>query len=244
MSTSSSELESSFLVLQDEAQPCPYLHEQTARMPLSWPRGMVMPQQLDLLLEQGYRRSGPLLYRTACPACHACETTRLDVSEFRLRRSQRRVRNRGDRLLRVEQGFPQCDPQRLELFNRHRAERGLDSDSKPLDAEAFRCFLVETCCQTRELTFWLEGALVGVATFDLGETSMSAVYTYFRPDLKHLSLGTYAILKSIAWAKENGLRWYYLGFYVADNPHLNYKSNFLPQQRRSEGAWKRLEARG
>lgn len=225
------------LVLQDKTQPCPYLREQTARMPLSWPRGMISPRELDLLLERGYRRSGPLLYRTTCPACRACETTRLDVNAFSLRRSQRRVQNRGDRLLHVQQGFPKIDPQRLELFNRHRAERGLDSGAEPLDAEAVRCFLVETCCQTRELTFWLEGTLVGVATFDVGQTSMSAVYTYFRPDLKRLSLGTYAVLKSIAWAKEKRIRWYYLGFYVAANRHLNYKNRFLPQQRRSTGEW-------
>jgi len=225
------------LILDDELQPCPYLPEREARMPLGWALEPVAPAMIDHLLEQGYRRSGPFLYRTACPACQACEPTRLDVTQFQPRGSLRRVEKRGDGVLRIEEGPPSVDPLRLELFNRHRQERGLDHDGRPLDAAAYRQFLVETCCQTRELSFWCDDQLAAVAVLDLGRTSFSAVYTFFRPDWRRLSLGTYAILKSIAWGRAQGYQWYYLGFYVAENRHLNYKRRFLPQQRKRQGRW-------
>jgi arginine-tRNA-protein transferase len=224
-------------VIDDALQPCPYLPGREARMPLGWALEPVSPATIDRLLEQGYRRSGPFLYRTACPACQACEPTRLDVKQFRSRGSLRRVEKRGDGVLRIEAGPPVVDSRRVELFNRHRLERGLDQEGQPLDAAAYHQFLVETCCQTRELSFWYGDQLAAIAVLDLGRTSFSAVYTFFRPDWKRLSLGTYAILKSIAWGRAEGYHWYYLGFYVADNPHLNYKRRFLPQQRKRLGRW-------
>jgi arginine-tRNA-protein transferase len=138
----------------------------------------------------------------------------------------------------MKKGLPQCDDQRLLLFNRHNQERALDVRRQgPADVEEYRTFLVESICQTMEWTFWLEDELVAVSTVDYGATGLSAVYCYFNPDHGSLSLGTYSILKLFQFAEETGRTYVYLGLYVAENRHLKYKSRFVPQERRVKYKW-------
>ena len=79
--------------------------------------------------------------------------------------------------------------------------------------------------------------MIAVSIVDVGAESTSAVYTHFAPDAGRYSLGTYAILKQIEWAKQTSRTYVYLGMYVAENRHLNYKARFLPQQRLIDDEW-------
>ena len=107
----------------------------------------------------------------------------------------------------------------------------------PIDAESYRSFLIDTCCDTMELAISLGDELVAVSIVDVGKSSTSAVYTHFDPAASRYSLGTYAILEQIEWAKATGRKYVYLGMYVAANRHLNYKARFAPQQRLSRDRW-------
>ncbi len=206
-------------------------------MPLCLATQPLTAKELDDYLAAGYRRSGLFLYRTQCVGCQACEPTRVAPADFQLSRSQRRALKRGDRLIRVEIGLPKIDQRRIELLNDHRCSRQLALNDNTLDADDYRSFLVETCCDTREFSYWIEDRLVAVAIVDFGKTSLSAVYCYFDPRPGRLSLGTYSILKQFELARQTGRRYVYLGMYVASNRHLNYKAKFTPQQRLICGAW-------
>jgi leucyl-tRNA---protein transferase len=225
------------IVVQDHLQPCPYLPGVTARMPLRLPVGGVSPSLTDVMLENGFRRSGDFVYTPQCPTCSECKPTRVDATKFCWTSSMRRVLNRGDRELETRWAHPTVDSWRVELFNRHRDVRSLGSRDEKVDSGSYRAFLTDSCFETRELSVRLDGQLIAVSTVDIGERSVSAVYTYFDPDFSRYSLGTYAILKQIEWCGENNRQYVYLGMYVADNAHLNYKSRFLPQERLCNGEW-------
>ena len=79
--------------------------------------------------------------------------------------------------------------------------------------------------------------LIAVSVLDFGARSVSSVYHYFDPDEGHRSLGVYSVVKEIELCASLGLDWYYLGLYVADCDHLNYKADYWPHQRRSKGQW-------
>ncbi|XZE56337.1 arginyltransferase [Planctomycetaceae bacterium SH139] len=232
----------SLVMVHDQPQPCPYISEQEARMPLCLATKPLTAEELDDCLAAGYRRSGLFLYRTQCVACQACEPTRVAAVDFQISRSQRRVLKRGDRIIRVEMGSPKLDQRRIELLNEHRCSRQLALNRALLDADDYRSFLVEACCDTREFSYWIEDHLVAVAIVDFGATSLSAVYCYFDPQADRFSLGTYSILKQLELALETGRKYVYLGMYVASNQHLNYKANFKPQQRLIGGEWKDIPA--
>lgn len=226
------------LLVQDQLQPCPYLAGVTARMPLRLPVGPVSPSVTDQLLAMGYRRSGDFVYNTACPACSECKPTRVEVERFRYTASMRRVLRRGNRELTCEWGTPRVDAKRVWLFNLHRNKRGLSQGAGELDSEGYRMFLADSCCDTQELAIWLNDELVAVSIVDAGAMSFSAVYTHFDPHAMRYSLGTYALLRQIEYTIETGRKYLYLGMYVADNSHLNYKARFRPQQRLVDGQWR------
>lgn len=225
------------VIVQDQFQPCPYRDGVIARMPLRLAVGSVTQDVTDELLGWGYRRSGDFVYRTQCPTCQECQPTRVLVDRFQPTASMRRVLRRGDRELNCRWGEPAVDRTRLGLFNEHRRSRGLNSDGDRIDAEAYRSFLVDSNCESQELSVTLNGQLVAVSIVDIGRESTSAVYTHFAPEASKYSLGTYAILKQIERARQTSRKYVYLGMYVAENRHLNYKARFLPQERLTGDDW-------
>jgi arginine-tRNA-protein transferase len=225
------------IVVLDSPHPCGYLPGRTARTPYRHPLSRLEPEQFDERLAEGDRRSGVFLYRPECPDCRACEPIRLDLATFRPNATQRRIQRQGDALVEVQIAQPTLDQARIDLFNAHRDRRGLSRGELPIDAEEYADFLTDTCCETLELTCWRERTLVACAIADAGQTSLSAVYTFFDPDFTLTSLGTYCILREAEFCRQTGRRYLYLGFYVADSPHMQYKATFHPHQRRIAGQW-------
>lgn len=205
-------------------------------MPLHYPLGDLDGSEIDQLLAGGFRRSGSLLYFTNCAPCHACEPIRLDAGTFQWTRSFKRVLKRASNDLTLTWREPTVDQERVDLYNAHRDERKLGT-SPPIEDFEYHTFLIETCWPTIELEIRKDDELVGISIMDVGEQSVSAVYTHFSPSASRYSPGTLAVLQQILWAQSHGRQWVYLGLYVASNPHLNYKSRFGPQQRLIKGVW-------
>jgi leucyl-tRNA---protein transferase len=136
------------VVISADMHPCSYLPGQIACTPLRWPHTPPTPEQFDELLEEGDRRAGPVLYRTECPACHACEPLRIPVHRLEPTKSQRRVLRRNDDL-RLEMRSPVASPDRVALYNRHRDERGLATTDCSIDEEDYRMQYVRSCVKTR-----------------------------------------------------------------------------------------------
>ena len=231
-----------FLVY-DALDTCPYLPDRLARFPLRVSERKLRRDELDAALAEGDRRQGVFLYRPSCPTCTACEAIRIDIQTFTPTASLRRVIAKGDARLTVRIGPAVADEERAALYVRHKFERGLtaDGETRDVDVSAYRAFLVETCCDTVEFACRAKGELVAVAVADRGSDSLSAVYCAFAPAFDDVSLGTYCILKQIEACRAWGLRYLYLGLYVADCRHLAYKARFLPHERLVNGEWRRFD---
>lgn len=229
------------LLVYDGVLRCPYLPGQTARLPLRLPSRPLRPEELSRRLATGDRRQGYFLYRPSCPECRACEAIRIDVAEFRPSKTQRRVLRRGDAAIETSIGAPAVSAERVALYNRHKKERGLLVGDGLIGAGDYREFLVETCAESFELTYRLDGRLLGVAVADRAADGLSAVYCYFDPDAAKLSPGTYSILKLIEICQRWKLRYLYLGLYVRGCRPMEYKVRFLPHERLIAGRWKRFE---
>ncbi|MEM8732830.1 MAG: arginyltransferase [Planctomycetota bacterium] len=224
-------------VVIDEPDVCSYLPDRTSRLPLELPYGPLDGEQVDALLEQGYRRSGTFFYRPKCPNCVACEAIRLHVDTFEGNRSQRRAVRKGNAGLRFVIGIPTVDRERVALFNRHRSERGLDHQDRSVDAADYQAFLLNAPCPSAEIAIFHDEQLIAISIADVGKESLSAVYTFFDPDFSRYSLGTLAVMKQLQLARETKRTWLYLGLYVEANRHLNYKANYRPHQRMQNEKW-------
>lgn len=229
--------EANDIVIIDETEACPYLDGQTARMPLRMPLERVRPKQVDERLAEGNRRTGEFIYQTNCPTCNACQAIRLNCFKFEFSRNQRRRISKGNQKFTQRIGPLQSDPQRLNLFNRHRRLRGLAKRDSDIDTEEYIWGFVRSCFESFEISYWLDDQLACLAVCDRGQNALSAVYTFFDPDLSSDSLGTYSILKQIEYCRSNNLKHLYLGYYVAGSRHMEYKSRFAPNERLIDGRW-------
>lgn len=227
-------------LVNDEPSRCPYLPGQTARLPLRLPVRPLRGSEMAQRLRAGDRRQGILLYRPSCPACQACQAIRVDIEAFAPDKTQRRVFRRGESMLRTTIGRPVATREKVALYNHHKVERGLLIGDELLDRLGYAEFLVETCTDTIELSYRLGDRLVGIAVADRAGDALSAVYSFYDPGFARLSPGAYSILKQIALCRAWGLRYLYLGLYVADCRAMSYKARYRPHERLIDGVWRRF----
>ncbi|MBI3782535.1 MAG: arginyltransferase [Deltaproteobacteria bacterium] len=229
-------------VVYDELGSCSYLPGQVTRVPLRLPTRRLNASQLEQRLAAGDRRQGVLLYRPSCPRCTACQAIRIDVGEFSPNRTQRKIFRRGESLLQTTISRPSVTAEKVALYNRHKIGRNLMVGDGLIDVDGYNQFLVETCADSVELTYWRSGCRVGVAIADRAIDSLSAVYCFYDPDLAKLGIGTFSILKQLELCREWGLRYLYLGLYVAGCAPMSYKVRYLPHERLVNGTWQKFES--
>jgi len=216
---------------------CPYLPDRTARY--AYLDGMRVGMHYGALMDQGYRRSGRLVYRMECESCAECQIIRIPVAHFQRSRSQERVWRKGQSLFRHALVDPDCTTEKIELYSRYLDYQHQRSETPhPLDYESF---LVHTCLDsTRELQLFHEGRLMGLGILDFFADRMSSVYFFFDPDYRSFSPGTYSFLLELELARTMGLAFHYAGFYIADCRRMNYKKNFAPNQiKKANDSWER-----
>lgn len=229
------------LLVHDEPMQCPYLPEQTARLPLRLPLARLSRAQLDERLAQGERRQGRLVYRTECPTCDACEPIRIPVRDYRLSKTERRIFRNGQRVIQTELAKVESDERRASLYNRHKQLRGLSHDGGPISAAGYAAVLADSCCDSFELRYRIGGELIGVAIVDRGERSLSAVYCYYDPSYGRFSPGVYSILYQLELCRRWGLPHLYLGLTIEGCKAMTYKRRYLPHERLIGGEWQRFE---
>ncbi len=79
--------------------------------------------------------------------------------------------------------------------------------------------------------------MLAVAVTDFCQTGLSAVYTFYDPDVRERGIGTFAILQQIEIARQNGLDHVYLGFWIKGHPKMDYKKRFTPIEILRNGEW-------
>ncbi len=224
------------MIVGEAPEPCPYLPGKIAVLPLRYPLERLEPEAFDRLLDEGDRRSGPVLYRPKCPACDACRALRIPVARFAPTDSQLRARKK-NRDVAVRVAKPEVTARHLEIFNRHKRERGLARDERDTDAATYRLNMVESCVETVEIRYEVGEELVAFSILDVGRKAASSVYHCFDPAHARRSLGVFSVLREVELCESLGLDWYYLGLWVDGCRALSYKATYFPHQKRVDGAW-------
>lgn len=208
---------------------CGYWPERIARDLVLDPRDPRLRDWYPHALGWGFRRSGDIVYRPHCSGCRACVAVRIPVDRFRPDRSQRRCLARNAQVeMRVHRA--ERTPEQLALYKRYLASRHVGGGMDGHGAIEFDQFLIGSWSENRflELREPGHGRLLAVAVTDVVEDALSAVYTFYDPDLAERSLGTLAILRQIEWARRERRRHLYLGYWIAGHPKMDYKRRFRP----------------
>jgi len=224
--------------------PCSYLDGRRARTLFVDPLARIDVVTYQALVDQGFRRSGAHVYRPACRGCARCVPVRLPVGAFRPNRSQRRNWARNAPELAVIETPAVFDPDQFALYLRYLAHRHPDGGmADDASSESYRRFLVDPWGgETRFLELRLHERLVGIAVTDLLPHGLSAVYTFFDPELSARGLGTFAVLAQIATARRLGLPYVYLGYWIEASRKMAYKATFRPMEAWDGRGWTGLDA--
>lgn len=218
---------------------CSYIPGQKARTLFMDPDAELNPELYSRLSRLGFRRSGRHVYRPHCDDCEACIPVRVDATAFSPRRRQKRIARRNTDL-DVQSVKPGFNDERYALYERYIRARHSDGDMYPPSPEQFSEFLLSSWSATRFLEFRHQGQLLAVAVTDEVEGGLSALYSFFDPDMSQRSLGVHAILWQIQAVRDKGLRYLYLGYWVRESQKMRYKIDYRPLEMLLGSRWVRL----
>jgi arginyl-tRNA--protein-N-Asp/Glu arginylyltransferase len=228
------------------SQPCPYLEGKLERKLFAGLQGDHANTLNDALSKQGFRRSQNVLYRPSCTDCNACMSARIRVADFSPTKSQKRILRKNSNLMR-NASTPWATEHQYELFKRYLETRHADGGMADMDMFEFSAMVEETPVRSRIVEYithnpiYERGELKAVCLTDLLDDGLSLVYSFFDPDMHKNSLGTYMILDHIQIAKEAGIPYVYLGYWVPGSPKMGYKSGFNALEIFTNGDWMALE---
>jgi arginyl-tRNA--protein-N-Asp/Glu arginylyltransferase len=215
---------------------CPYISGEAATSLLLDPASPVSDQMFSVAIESGFRRSGKTVYRPHCAECQACKSVKIGVQNSRLNRSQKRTlkRNRDIHTQFVE---PMFDEHHFQLYCRYQAWKHPGDSMDHGDRLKYEDSLIRSSVQSVFLEFHLEQKLVAISVVDVAAQGLSAVYTFFEPELAGRSLGRFAVLTLINKAREMGLNYVYLGYWINDCEKMSYKSEYRPLLMYDGSSW-------
>ncbi len=219
-------------------QPCPYLEDRMERKLFTALQGDNADKLNNSLSAQGFRRSQNVLYRPSCANCSSCMSARIDVSRFQPTKSQRRTLKRNAGLTRRATS-PWATEEQYELFRYYLDNRHSDGGMADMDVFEFAAMVEETPIKTRviEYTDNETSDLIGVCLTDVLGDGVSMVYSFYTPDRPRDGLGNFIILDHIEIARNAGLPYVYLGYWVPGSPKMDYKSKFSGLEVFMGGAW-------
>lgn len=216
--------------------PCSYLPDAWARSQVAISGEHIGTHTFTQLIQNGFRRSGMIVYRPYCDLCDACIPVRVRVDEFIPNRTQRRVEKRLANLT-VQLCPIEARAEHYALYHQYQRVRhpggGMDEDNR----EQYQNFLLKSPVDSKMLEFRLGDRLLMVSVIDVLTDGWSAVYTFYDPNEPKASLGVYNILWQIAACRALELPYVYLGFWIEASPKMRYKSQYQPLEGLIDQVW-------
>ncbi len=224
--------------------PCPYLQGRTERKIVTELTGPDAEALHDKLSRAGFRRSHNIAYSPVCPGCSACVPIRIVVSQFEANRAQRKLAARNAHVL-VQEMPARATAEQYALFQRYQQARHGEGDMAAMGFYDYRAMVEDTPITTGMVEFRdARDRLLGACLTDWLTDGLSAVYSFFDPELARQSLGSYAILWLVERARALNLPYVYLGYWVPESRKMAYKSRFRPSEVLVGGVWRVLEEAG
>ncbi|MBV1896450.1 MAG: arginyltransferase [Rhodobacteraceae bacterium] len=219
-------------------QPCPYLEGRMERKLFTALHGNTADTLNNSLSQQGFRRSQNVLYRPSCTECSACFSARIKVSDFRPSKSQKRTLRRNAKVERKSTS-PWATEEQYALFREYLDSRHANGGMADMDVFEFAAMIEETPIRSRVIEYSDAGdrKLIGVCLTDVLEDGLSMVYSFYTAKRPQNSLGTHIILDHVDIAREAGLDYVYLGYWVPGSPKMDYKARFSGLEVYFGGGW-------
>ena len=209
------------------AHDCSYLDDRQAITLFVDPLARIDTDMYSALSAVGFRRSGKHIYRPFCQSCSACIPVRIPVADFRTKRRHNRVINKNNDVV-IKQIVPTVNDEYFDVYRRYIDTRHADGDMYPADIEQFESFLVAGRPEAIFFEFRVNKDLLAIAVADKLNDGLSAIYTFFDPEMEDRSPGVLAVLHLIKETQRLSLNYLYLGYWIKQCHKMSYKMDYKP----------------
>jgi arginyl-tRNA--protein-N-Asp/Glu arginylyltransferase len=230
-------------------QACPYLPGRLERKLFTHLTHDKPPALIDNLLKGGFRRSQNIAYMPYCEGCQACVSVRVLVDDFDMSKSFKRVLDKNqDLVARRVPATPTSE--QYSLFRDYIDARHSDGGMADMTVLDYAMMVEDSIIDTFVTEYRLkpnpnsrsgEKPLMGVALCDRLSDGISMVYSFYEPEAAQRSLGTYMILEHLQYARQIGVPYLYLGYWIQGSQKMSYKKRFQPQEMLTGSGWVRVE---
>ncbi|RTL65967.1 MAG: arginyltransferase [Hyphomicrobiales bacterium] len=230
-------------------QACPYLPGRLERKLFTHLTHDKPPALIDNLLKGGFRRSQNIAYMPYCEGCQACVSVRVLVDDFDMSKSFKRVLDKNqDLVARRVPATPTSE--QYSLFRDYIDARHSDGGMADMTVLDYAMMVEDSIIDTFVTEYRVkpnpnsrsgEKPLMGVALCDRLSDGISMVYSFYEPEAAQRSLGTYMILEHLQYARQIGVPYLYLGYWIQGSQKMSYKKRFQPQEMLTGSGWVRVE---
>ena len=228
--------------------PCPYLPGKTERKVFTELNGPHADELNDALGRIGFRRSQNVAYRPSCTDCKACVSVRVLTNEFRPSATQRKILRRNKDLV-VGACRPWSTSEQYDLLQRYLRQRHPDGGMTDMDDMDYADMVEQSPVKSHIVEyrepgrFGQPGKLVGACLTDEQGDGLSMIYSFYDAEVEgRAGLGNFIILDHILRAREAGLPYVYLGYWVDGSPRMHYKTRYRPLEKLGPDGWERFSS--
>lgn len=187
------------------------------------------PLEMDVLWAMGFRHFGTTFFRYDVQQHHEKPVhvipLRINLGRFQPSRSQNRIIRR-NKDLDVFFRRAAIDEEKERLFTAHKSR--FKENVPDTIYNFFSELPAQVPCPALECCLFQENILIAAGFFDLGQSAVSSVYTFFDPAeaFGRRSLGIYVLLRQLQYAKDTGKTYLYPGYAYREPSFYDYKKNF------------------
>jgi leucyl-tRNA---protein transferase len=223
--------------------PCPYLPGKTERKVFTELNGPHAEELNDALSRIGFRRSQNVAYRPSCIECKACISVRVLTKEFEPNATQRKIlRRNGD--LSVSACRPWSTTEQYDLLRRYLGQRHPEGGMVNMDDMDYADMVEQSPVKSHVVEyrtpsrFGRPGELIGACLTDQQGDGLSMIYSFYDADADgRPGLGNFIIMDHIMRARDAGLPYVYLGYWVQGSARMQYKARYQPLERLGPDGW-------
>ena len=217
-------------------EPCPYLTNRDEKKIFLIMDDINKSNEYEYLIKSGFRRSHNILYNQVCADCNLCKSIRINVNNFKLSKSNKRVLNKNKNLF-TKKLSDNPSKEQFTLFKKYLEFKHNNSEMNEMDFQDYCKMFVSKGINTKVYEYFYKGELVGCVISDFLEGSISMVYSFYSELFLKNSFGKYIILDHFRLAKDFDMDYVYLGYWVEGSSKMEYKNSFNSSEVLIDNKW-------
>ncbi|WP_380787135.1 arginyltransferase [Sphingomonas sp. R86521] len=228
--------------------PCPYLPDRQERKVFTELTGPHAIELNDALGRIGFRRSQGVAYRPSCASCSACVSVRVVTPEFAPNATQRKLMKRHSDI-QVTACKAWATDEQFQLLRRYLGARHPGGGMAGMDEDDYADMVEHSPVNSLVVEYrepsvdGVPGRLIGACLTDRQADGLSMIYSFFAADdeVARPGLGNFIIIDHILRARDAGLPYVYLGYWVKGSQRMAYKTRYRPIEVLGPAGWRLLE---